>query len=75
VKRVYRTIREKLYKYFTHKYIFRYIDVLRKFVSAYNDTVHSTTGVAPTKVSDSNILEIWKKIDGDNIKRVRVVNP
>jgi hypothetical protein len=39
-----------------------------KFVAAYNNTVHVTTGVAPAKVNDSNILEIWKKINGDNIK-------
>jgi hypothetical protein len=62
VERVHRPIREKLYKYFTHKNAFRYIYVLQKFVSAYNDTVHSTTGVAATKVNDSNILEIWKRI-------------
>ncbi len=29
---------------------YRYIDVLRKFVSGYNDTVHSATGMAPSKV-------------------------
>jgi hypothetical protein len=74
VERVHRTIRENLYKYFTHKKIFRYIDVLQKFVSAYNDTVHSKTGVVPAKVNDSNILDIWK-LHGDNIKRVRVVKP
>jgi hypothetical protein len=35
-----RTIRERLYKYFTYKYTYRYIDVLPKFVKAYNDMVH-----------------------------------
>jgi hypothetical protein len=32
-------------------------------------------GVAPAKVINANILDIWKRIDGDNIKRVRVVKP
>jgi len=32
VERVYRTIRDKLYKYFTYKNSYRYIDVMPKFV-------------------------------------------
>jgi hypothetical protein len=48
---------------------------LQKFVSGYNNTVRVTTGVAASKVNDSNIIEIWKKINGENIKSVRVVKP
>jgi hypothetical protein len=54
VERVHRTIREKIYKYFTHKNTFKYIDVLQNFVSAINDTVHLTTGVAPAKLKIQN---------------------
>ena len=39
VERALRAIRDRLYKYFTYKNTFRYIDVLPKFVRAYNDTV------------------------------------
>jgi len=38
VERVQRTLREKLNKYFTFKNSYGYIDVLHKFVKAYNDT-------------------------------------
>jgi hypothetical protein len=61
VERSHRTIRDRLYKYFTHKNTYRYIDVLPKFVRAY-DTVHSATGMAPAKVGDSDILAIWNKM-------------
>jgi len=47
VERAQRTIRDRLYKYLTYKNAFRYIDVLPKFVRAYNDTVQSTTRMAP----------------------------
>ena len=57
-----RTIRDRLYKYFTYKNTHRYIDVLPKFVEAYNDTVHSATGMASSKVTDSD-LAIWRKIN------------
>jgi hypothetical protein len=75
VERVHRTIRDRLQKYFTRRNTHRYIDVLQKFVRAYNDTIHRTTDRAPSEVNDSNVLEIWEKMNRDNIKRVRVVKP
>jgi hypothetical protein len=41
IERARRTIRDKLYKYFTCKNTYRYIDVLGDFVTSYNDSVHS----------------------------------
>ena len=45
-------------------------DVLPKFVRAYNDTVHSTTGMAPSRVTDSDVLAIWKRMS--RRRRIRV---
>jgi len=63
VEHAHRTIRDRLYKYFTYKNTYRYIDVLPKFVKAYNDTVHSATGMAPSRVADSDVLAIWKRME------------
>jgi transposase InsO family protein len=63
IERAHRTIRDKLYKFFTYKNSYRYVDVLQKFVRGYNETVHSTTGMAPKHVSDSDVLEIWKRMN------------
>jgi len=63
VERVNRTIRDRLYKYFTHKNNHRYIAVLPKFVKAYNVMVHSTTGMALSRVTDSDVLSIWKRLE------------
>jgi len=57
-----RMIRDGLYKYLMHKSNFSYIDVVPKFVRAYNDTVHSTTGMAPSRVTDSDVLAIWNRM-------------
>ena len=69
VERVQRTLRDRFNKYFTFKKSYRFIDVLHKFVRAYNDTVHTTTGIAPSKVNDSYILNIWNRM---NSKRLRI---
>ena len=63
VERVHRTIRDRLNNYITYKNTYRYIDVLPKFVKVYNDTVHSTTGMAPSRVTDLDVLTIWKRMD------------
>jgi len=63
VEPAHRTIRGRLYKYFSYKNTYRYIDVLPKFVKAYNDTVHSATGMAPSRGTDSDVLAIGKRME------------
>jgi hypothetical protein len=63
VERVNRT-RDKLSRYFTYKDTHKCIDVLPKFVKGYNATVHSTTGMAPANVRDTDVLTIWNKMQG-----------
>ena len=62
IERKHRAILDKLYKYFTYNNTYRYIDVLKKFDRNYNDTVHSATGMAPSKPTESDILTIWNKV-------------
>jgi len=70
VERAHRNIREGMYKYFTYKNTYRYIDVLPKSVKAYNETVNSSTGMAPSRVTDSDILAIWNRMD-EKRQRIR----
>jgi len=72
VERAQRTVRVKIYRYFTYSNSNRYIDVLQKFVDAYNDTVHSDTGIAPSRVTDSDVLAIWQRMK-KHIRRLRTV--
>jgi hypothetical protein len=59
VERFNRTLKSKLYKWFPWKNTYRSVDVLDKLFSGYNDTVHSSIGMAPSLVSDKNVLRVW----------------
>ena len=57
-----RHVREKLYKYFTEKKTLRYIHVLPKILTAYNNSVHSAHGMRPSDVTLLNENLVWKKM-------------
>jgi transposase InsO family protein len=54
VERWHRTLLAKLYRYFTYKNTYRYVDVLQDIVSSYNATYHSTIKMAPVEVTKHN---------------------
>jgi transposase InsO family protein len=61
-----RTLKSKIYKYFTKHITYRYINILQKLLEGYNNTVHSTIGIAPCKVNPSNIYAVWQRIRRQN---------
>ncbi len=66
VERVIRTLKEKIYKYFTFKASYRYIDELKFIVDSYNNSVHSRTKFKPSDVNINNqeivFLNLYKNI-------------
>jgi transcription initiation factor IIE alpha subunit len=63
-----------MYKYFTAKNTYRFLDVLPKFVAEYNDSVHRSIDMSPSQVTESDVLAIWKRLNGKS-KRIRKVMP
>jgi transposase InsO family protein len=53
-ERVIKTIKTKIYRYFTFKQSYRYIDKLQSFAEGYNHTIHSTIDMEPAKVTKGN---------------------
>lgn len=64
VERFNRTLKERMWRYFSHKNTHRYIDVLEKFVYAYNHATHSTIKMQPAAVTLYNA-----NIAADNMVR------
>jgi transposase InsO family protein len=57
-----RTLKERMYRYFTYKTTLRYLDVLQALVSSYNNTVHSSTDLKPSEVDESNESYALRKL-------------
>ena len=64
VERVNRTLKSKLYRYFTAVNSLRYIDVLQDLVDSYNNTYHRSIGRAPATVSLFNVRTVRRKLYG-----------
>ena len=54
VERFNRTLKTKMWRYFTYRNTLRYVDVLAEMVKSYNDTYHSTIKIAPSRVTIAN---------------------
>jgi hypothetical protein len=71
VEHVHRAIRDRMFKSFTFSNSYRYIDVLPNFVRAYIDKVHTTTRMAPARVTEADVLTNWRLMLSRRL-RVRV---
>ena len=56
VERVNRTLKSKLYCYFTAVNSLRYIDVLQDLVDSYNNTYHRSIGIAHVIVKSRHVF-------------------
>ena len=62
VERFNRTLKSKMWKYFTFKGTHRYVDVLNDLLHSYNRTFHRTIKMSPSEVNRNNESEIRKTI-------------
>ena len=75
VERWIRTMKEKMWKYFTDNNTYKYIDALPELVEDYNNTVHSSTKLTPIEASKKkNELTVWRNLYPDRYKTSRL-NP
>jgi len=58
VERFNRTLKDRMYKYFTANNTKRWIDVLRKLVANYNNTVHRSIKMKPNDVKKQDVIHI-----------------
>ncbi|KAL3068191.1 hypothetical protein niasHS_016437 [Heterodera schachtii] len=66
-ERAIRTLKTRLYKYFSANNTSAWVDVLPKFLSAINNSVCRATGLRPNEISDVNAREVWKRVYGEGL--------
>lgn len=65
VERFNRTLKTKIWRYFTAKNTFKWIDELQNFVRAYNHSVHRSIKMKPNDVTPENAMDVWIKQYGN----------
>ena len=65
VERVQRTIRSRLWAYFTSRGSYRWVDVLDDIVYSYNHSVHRSIGMTPADVTSADHRKILSKLYPD----------
>jgi transposase InsO family protein len=64
VERFNRTMKTRMYKYFTANNTLRYMDILPQLVLGYNYSIHSSIGMAPANVKPTDEIYIRQKLYG-----------
>lgn len=62
VERFQRTLKTRMWRYFTHKNTYKYIDILQDLLYAYNHSYHSSIKMAPCDVNSNNIMTVWNNL-------------
>ena len=65
VERVIRTLKTRMWRYFTAKKTMRYIDVLPDLVDSYNRSKHRSIQKKPINVTENNEREVWHTLYGE----------
>ena len=70
-----RTMKEKMWKYFTDNNTNHYVDILPDLFEDYNNTKHSSIKMTPVEASKKkNELTVWRNLYPDRLKKIDI-NP
>lgn len=61
-ERVIRTLKDRIYRFFTEKNTWKYVDVLPELVDSYNQSYHRTIGMKPSDVTPEQTKKIKSRI-------------
>ena len=64
VARFNRTLKTRMWRYFTKTQSVRYVDVLQAFMRSFNDTYHRSIGMATSEVTSTNQETVWQRLYG-----------
>jgi len=62
VERFNRTLKTRMYRYFTAHHTSRWIDVLQSLINSYNNSFHRTIGMTPNEVTADNSQQVAERM-------------
>ena len=68
VERFNRTLKSRMWRYFTRHNTLTYVDVLGDMVDVYNRTPHRSIGMAPSDVTSKNKARVWFRLYADPVE-------
>src|SRR3977135_2452642 len=75
VERFNRTLKTKMWRFFTHNNTRWWLEVLPKLIAAYNKSYHRSIKTTPNKVNEDTEMELWlinEPEKGDEVPKVQV---
>ena len=73
VERLNRTLKTKMWKYFTSRNTYKWLDVLPKVVHAYNHAKHRVIKMRPADVNKENSALVWERLYGKDERNKRTI--
>jgi len=73
VERWNRTIKSKIWKYFTSTNSYKWLEVLPKLVEAYNNSRHRVIKMKPADVNKENAQLVWERLYGNDERNRRTI--
>lgn len=70
-ERFIRTMKSIIYKFFTHTESTKYIEALDGLTFIYNNRVHSSIGIHPANVKETNVLSVWNYMQKKREKSIK----
>ena len=68
VERWNRTLKSKIWKYFTSRNTYKWLEVLPKLVHAYNHSKHRVIAMKPADVNKENAALVWERLYGNDLR-------
>lgn len=73
VERFQRTLKMKMWRYFTHKNTYRYVDILQDLLYSYNHSIHRSIKMRPCDVNQNNIMTVWRNLYGNTNSQYKTI--
>ena len=73
VERWNRTLKSKMWKYFSSKNSYKWLEVLPKLVDGYNRSVHRVIKMRPIDVTKENAMSVWNSLYGKDKSRQKLM--